>query len=165
MKNKGKLLGIMLPLVIMLVGIGIIVYPAGISTKTGTTAGEVLNIAPEDIVSIRVSQELYYLDDKEDALWTQVWAEEEPETVASIHEAISGLQVEMGDGIDDSLAGGSPRFVVYTLQDGAQAELRFVDDVQFWLDGTCWHFRERGALYETLDKALGQREYTKAPGA
>ena len=165
MKNKGKILGIVLPLVIVLVGIGILVYPAGISSKKGTTAGEVLNITPEDIESIRVSEALYYLDDKEDALWTQVWAEQEPETVAAIHEAVCNIQVEQGEGIDDSLAGGSPRFVVYTLEDGTQAELRFVDDVQFWLDGACWHFRERDALYDTLDSLLGQREYTAAPGA
>lgn len=165
MKNKGKVLGITLPILIVLIVVAVVLSATGVFQKTGTTAGEVLNIAVEDIVSIRVSQELYYLDDKEDALWTQVWAEQEPETVAAIHDAISAVEVEQGDGFDDSLAGGSPRFVVYTLQDGTQVELRFVDDVQFWLEGTCWHFRERGALYETLDGLLGQREYTAAPGA
>ncbi len=162
MKDKGKFFGILLPIVMVLVIAGVVLACSGVFRTQKLTLGDVLSVEAADIEHIRVSQEQYYLDDYSDALWTDVWEED---AISAIHEAICAVAVEQGDGIDDTLAGGSPRYVNCYLKDGSCVELKFVDDAQVWINEVCWHFKNRGALYEALDEILAGREYTKAPGA
>lgn len=163
MKNKGKLLGILLPVLIVVVVAAIVLVSSGVLTDDSVTTGTVIAVEAGEIEHIRVSQDVSCcFESCEDALWTDVWEEEK---IAAIHKAISAVKVEQGDGFDDTLAGGSSRYVEYILYDGSVVELRFADDMQLWLEGTCWHFEERFVLYDQLDEILAGSEYVKAPGA
>lgn len=163
MKDKGKLFGILLPVLMVVVVAAIVLVSSGVLTDDSVTAAAVIAVESGEIEHIRVSQDVSSCsEDYEDALWTDVWDEEK---IAAIHEAIGAVEVEQGDGFDDALAGGSSRYVEYILYDGSVVELRFADDMQMWLEGTCWHFEEWFVLYEQLDEILAGSEYVKAPGA
>ena len=160
--NKGKVFGILLPIVIVLVIAVIVVSASRVPGRNRITAGEVIGVEFSEIHRIRVSAEVYYLDDWDSALWTTVTDGADME---AIYNAISETVVEKGDGVDDALAGGSPRFVTYILKNGEQVEFRFMDDQQLWTDSeTCYRFKEKFALYGKIDDVLAGYDYVTAPG-
>lgn len=164
MKNdKGKVLGISLSILILLIAMVIVVKASGILEGRWITAGDVIGVEFSEIERIRISQEVYYLDDPDTALWTTVTDRLD---MQAIYDAISKTRVEKGDGFDDGLAGGSPRFVTYMLKNGDQVAFRLVDDQQLWMDSeTCYWFKAKFALYNQLDAVLEGYTFVTAPGA
>lgn len=160
--NKGMIFGIALPILMVLVIAGGILAASGVMDTKGLTAGEVIGVEFSEIDRIRVSQEIYYLDDRDTALWATV---SESVDMEAIYQAISDTVVEKGDGFDDGLAGGGSRFVNYLLKNGNQVELRFSDDQQLWLDSeTCYWFETKFQLYDKLDRVLEGYTFVTAPG-
>lgn len=161
--DKGKVLGISLPILILLIAMVIVVKASGVLNGERITAGEVIGVEFSEIDRIRISQEVYYLDDSDTALWATVT---DTADMQAIYDAISETRVEKGDGFDDGLAGGSPRFVTYILKNGDQAAFRLVDDQQLWMDTeTCYWFKTKFTLYDQLDAVLEGYTFVTTPGA
>lgn len=107
-----------------------------------------------------VSPEIYYLDDCGFDVSTGQWATIRTNVdIEKVYTSIGNINIETPDDSDVSLAGGSPRYVVYFLEDGTQVVIKFVSDMQVWIDGEAYNFCAGESVYQEIDDVLENYAY------
>jgi hypothetical protein len=138
---------------------------AGFTSCSGKSSGlkvqDVLDTSLSDIEAIQVSPTIDYCVDFSVNTAEDAWATvDESADIETLFHAIMDLSIESTEGqIDVTLAGGSPRYVVFILRDQTQITLEFVDDKQIWIDGVIYEFSDGQSIYAAIDAVLAAYPY------
>jgi hypothetical protein len=60
-----------------------------------------------------------------------------------------------------TIAGRSPRNVVFVLRDNTQTILQFADDKQVWINGVPYNFYDGQSVYSEIDAVLEGYSYNE----
>ena len=124
------------------------------------TLGKLLKINANDVQKIEISQDIYYLDDDYEALWTTVT---DSNDISKLVKALNRPFIRKGY---EPTAGGSRRKVVFHLTHGVKVELYLLQDRGVYLNGELYGFlfsfgRHRKVVYDDIDRILEQYEFSK----
>ena len=130
------------------------------SSQKSITINSAVNCSLNDIQFVMVSPEVSYLDDSGCDVSTGQWATiRKNEDIEKLYTAIGNVKVEDAGDFDVSLAGGSPRYVVYFLNNGTEIQMKLVDDMQVWIDGKAYNFCAGQSIYQEIDDVLESYAY------
>jgi hypothetical protein len=129
--------------------------------SSGLKVQDVLDTSLSDIEAIQVSPTIDYCVDFSVNTAEEAWATVDESTdIETLFHAIMDLSIESTEGLPEvTIAGGSPRNVVFVLRDNTQTVLQFVDDKQVWINGVPYNFCDGQSVYSEIDVVLANYPY------
>ena len=124
------------------------------------TLGKLLKINANDVQRIEISQDIYYLDDDSEAMWTTVT---DSKDISKLVKALNRPFTRKGY---EPTEGGSRRKVVFHLTHGVKVELYLLQDRGVSSNGELYGFLfsfggHRRVVYDDIDRILEQYEFSK----
>jgi hypothetical protein len=141
----------------------VILFSSCSEKSSGLKVQDVLDTPLSDIAAIQVSPIIDYREDwlvnTAEGIWATIDSSVDIET---IYNEIMDISIESTEGLSEvTIAGGSPRNVVFVLRDNTQTILQFVDDKQVWINGVPYNFCDGQSVYSEIDAVLKGYSYNE----